>query len=142
MTTVTITVTVPVSLAEAWRAWADPAELARWWWPQLPDATYDWEPRAGSSYAIDSLEAGFGVRGVFTEVDEPRRLACTWRWVSDQPGQSPEDNVEVTFEPTRDGATLVTVRHTSVIDIETEGSGLVQGWHAVLDRLARIGEVV
>ncbi len=94
--------------------------------------TFDWRPAAGASYAIDSPTAGIGARGVFTEVDPPRRLALTWTWHSDE-GLGPEDLVEVTFEP--DGAgTTVSVRHSSPEEILPDG-GLLQGWGDVLDRL-------
>lgn len=42
--TITITRTVAATPQVAWRAWTDPRELARWWWPHLSDTTYDWEP--------------------------------------------------------------------------------------------------
>jgi uncharacterized protein YndB with AHSA1/START domain len=140
MTTVTLTRTVPVPPAEAWRAWTDAAELARWWWPQLGDATYDWSPRPGAAYVIASRAAGFGIEGVFTDVEEPHRLAFGWRWVSTGEPDGPEDSVEVTFEPDGDG-TLVTVRHASPEDRDAM-DGLVQGWEAVLDRYVVLDHVV
>ncbi len=134
MTTVTLTRTVPVPPAEAWRAWTDPAELARWWWPQLGDATYDWSPRAGAAYVIASRAAGFGIQGVFTDVEVPSRLAFGWRWVSADEPDGPEDTVEVTFEAAGDG-TLITVRHSSPLSRD-QMDGLAQGWEDVLDRYA------
>ena len=133
MTTVTLTRTVAVPPAEAWRVWTDPAELARWWWPMLGDTTYDWAPASGAAYAITSEAAGFGVEGEFTEVAEPHRLSFGWRWVSADEPEPPQDTVEVTFEPDGTG-TLVTVRHTST-QSRDQMDGLVEGWEAVLDRL-------
>jgi uncharacterized protein YndB with AHSA1/START domain len=133
MHTVELTRTLPVSLERAWAAWTDPVELARWWWPHLADTTYDWRPEVGATYAIDSPTAGIGATGVFTEVDPPRRMSLTWTWHSDDPGEAPEDLVQVGFEPV-DGGTLVTVRHSSPAEILAEG-GLRQGWSDVLDRL-------
>ncbi len=133
MTTVTLTRTVPITPTEAWRAWTDPAALARWWWPMLGDTTYEWAPASGAAYSIASESAGFGIEGVFTRVDEPRCLAFGWRWISADEPNPPEDRVEVTFEPSGEG-TLVTVRHSSP-QTRGEMDGLVEGWEAVLDRL-------
>lgn len=134
MSTITISRTVDTTPEEAWRAWTEPSELAKWWWPQLPDTVYEWEPAEGAAYRITSAEAGFGVRGVFTRLDRPRLLACTWIWESDEPEEAPEDTVEVSFEPDGERRTTVTVRHTSTEHLE--GGGVQQGWNAVLDRLA------
>ena len=136
MSTITISRTVAAPPDEAWRAWADAGELARWWWPQLPDTNYDWTPEEGAAYRIDSVAAGFGVHGVFTRVDRPRLLALTWIWSSDEPGASPEDTVEVSFEAEGADKTVVTVRHTSVAHV-AEG-GAEQGWNAVMDRLVEL----
>ncbi|MBF4769496.1 SRPBCC domain-containing protein [Nocardioides agariphilus] len=140
MATVTLTRHVPVPVPRAWRAWSNPAELARWWWPMLPDTTYDWSPEPGAAYAIHSRAAGFGVRGHFTEVDEPRRLVFDWAWVSGDEVEPVPGTVEVTFEA-RGAGTLVTVQHTSPHD-RSEMAGLVEGWHAVLDRLTGVTELV
>lgn len=136
MSTITITRTVTATPQAAWRAWTDQREMARWWWPHLPDTTYDWTPAEGGTYRIENAQAGFGVHGVFTRVDEPRLLACTWIWSSssDEPGDATEDTVEVSFEPDCEEKTVVTVRHTSVAHVD--GGGARQGWNDVMDRLA------
>jgi uncharacterized protein YndB with AHSA1/START domain len=58
-------------------------ELARWWWPHLPDTTYAIDPRPGGAYAIRSQAAGIGVEGDVLRLDPPRRLDLTWRWLND-----------------------------------------------------------
>lgn len=135
MSTITITRTVAATPQVAWRAWTDPRELARWWWPHLSDTTYDWNPAEGSAYRIESAEAGIGVRGVFTRVEEPRVLACTWVWsaASDEPGHDADDTVEVSFQPEGAAKTVVTVRHTSLAHVD--GGGARQGWIDTMDRL-------
>ena len=140
MATVTLTRFVPVPVPRAWRAWTDPVELARWWWPMFPDSTYDWSPGPGATYAIHSRAAGFGVRGHFTEVDEPRRLVFAWSWVDGDDEEPVPGTVEVTFEA-QDGGTLVTVQHTSPHS-RADMAGLVEGWNGVLDRLAEVTELV
>jgi uncharacterized protein YndB with AHSA1/START domain len=136
MSTITITRTVAATPEAAWRAWTDPGEVARWWWPHLPDTTYEWAPAEGAAYRIESAEAGLGVHGVFTHVVAPRLLACTWVWHSDQPNEDPEDTVEVSFESEGEGKTVVTVRHSSLAHVE--GGGARRGWNDVMDRLAAL----
>lgn len=134
-TTITITREVPVGPERAFQAWVDPVELARWWWPQWPDTTYQLDPREGGSYRIHSAAVGMGVTGTFTMVDRPARLAMTWIWLDDDgDGDATEvvDQVEVTFTPHAQG-TEVTVRHTSTEHIA--GGGAEQGWNDCLDRL-------
>jgi uncharacterized protein YndB with AHSA1/START domain len=136
MSTITITRTVAAPADAAWRAWTDASELARWWWPQLPDTTYDWVPEEGSAYRIESAQAGIGVHGVFIRVEAPRLLACTWVWHSVDPGNQVEDTVEVSFEPEGTNKTVVSVRHTSAVHV-AEG-GAEQGWNDVMDRLVEL----
>lgn len=131
--TITIIRTVPAAPEAAWRSWTDAGELARWWWPMFPDTTYDWNPAEGAAYRIESAQAGFGVRGVFIRVDQPRRFACTWVWLDDALEQAAEDTVEVTFDPEGEDKTVVTVRHTS--DSHAADGGALTGWNDVLDRL-------
>lgn len=135
MTTITISRTVAAPPERAYAAWIEPEQLATWWWPHLPDTTYEVDARPGGSYRIDSPTAGIRVEGTFTEVEPARRLVYTWLWSSGRDGDVPEDVVEVTFEPNGTG-TVVTVRHTSVEDI-TQG-GAEQGWNDVMNRLAAV----
>lgn len=134
--TITITRTVPGAPQAAWRSWTDAAELARWWWPMFPDTTYDWTPAEGAAYRIESAQAGFGVRGVFTRVDRPRLLAYTWVWLDDGPEQATEDTVEASFDPEGEDKTVVTVRHTS--DSHADDGGARKGWNDALDRLVAL----
>ena len=136
-TTITIARRVPVGPERAFCAWTDPQELARWWWPQWPETTYEVDAREGGEVRIYAPGVQLGVTGTFTDYDPPRRFVMTWVWVSDGTlaeagGEAVVDMVEVTFDPV-DGGTEVTVRHTST-EHETDG-GAEQGWNDVLDRL-------
>ena len=134
-TTITISRTVDATPERVFDAWTDVEQLASWWWPQLAGTTYDLDVREGGSYRISSPAIGATVRGVYTEVDRPRRLVFTWRWEDDgEPELVVEDTVVVTFEP-EGTSTVVRVEHTSEAH-EPEG-GAVQGWNDVMDRLAR-----
>jgi uncharacterized protein YndB with AHSA1/START domain len=136
MTTSTVTVvrTVAAGPERVFDAWVDAGQLATWWWPQLAGTTYDVDARPGGGYTIHSPAAGLTVSGVYTEVDRPRRLAFTWHWAGPDDA---EDHVVVTFEPSAEGQTRVTVAHTST-EHEPDG-GAEQGWNDVLDRLAGLG---
>jgi len=136
-TTITISRQVPVGPERAFAAWLDVAELARWWWPQWPDTTYELDPREGGAYRISSAAVGMGIEGRFTTLDRPRTLAMTWTWIDDDALAEADathvaDTVEVQFTPNAAG-TEVTVRHTSTEHVV--GGGFEQGWNDVMDRL-------
>ena len=110
------------------------AGLAQWWWPHLPDTTYDVDARPGGRYLIDSATAGIGVQGELVSLDEPHELVLTWQWRhAGTPG--PVDRVRVAFEE-RDAGTLVRVTHEMAGDQEHDGYR--QGWTDVLERLAAL----
>ncbi|MGI8521786.1 MAG: SRPBCC family protein [Nocardioides sp.] len=133
--TITITRTVAASLERVYAAWTEPQQLAAWWWPQLAGTTYDLDVRVGGTYRIHAPTADLTASGRYTEVDPPRRLAFTWSWADQDTsaGDVFEDQVLVTFEPTDDGHTRVTVAHTSTEHVP--GGGAEQGWNDTMDRL-------
>ncbi|HWC23096.1 MAG TPA: SRPBCC domain-containing protein [Flexivirga sp.] len=124
---------VAVAPDVVWRAWTTREGLATWWWPQLPDTTYEIDPHVGGHYLFESKAAGFGVRGEFTVVNAPLRLEMTWYWIGGDTQEVP-DRVQVELRPDGDG-TSVTVTH-QVNQLGDSGDGLRQGWGDVLDRLA------
>lgn len=122
--------------ARVYAAWLSADGLARWWWPHIPDTTYDVDARIGGRYEIRSELAGIGVRGEFLELDAPSLIRLTWNWMDD--GVSTiEQQVRVDLTPTPDG-TLVTLTH-QLADSAGDGDDLRQGWHDVLARLAGTG---
>ena len=132
---VVLTQRVPAPPATVFAHWTKAELLATWWWPQWPDTTYEVEARVGGAYRIRSDGAGFGAHGIFTELDEPHRIAMTWVWETGDE-TSPEDTVSVDFAE-HDGGTLVTVTHV-VVAAGEDTSGLRQGWIDVLARLAQL----
>ena len=124
--------------AQVYAAWASANGLSRWWWPHIPDTTYNVDARVGGRYEIRSAAAGIGVRGEFLELDLPHSMRITWNWMND--GVSGvEEHVTVDFTPTREG-TLVALTH-QLADSAGDGDDLRQGWHNVLARLAgTVGE--
>jgi uncharacterized protein YndB with AHSA1/START domain len=125
---------VPAPAVQVFRAWTDAGRLASWWWPQLSGTTYDVDARVGGGYRIVAPAIGAELSGVYTEVDEPHRLAFTWLWRDgDEPADPIQDTVTVTFDEQAAG-TQVTVAHES--DAHAPDGGAEQGWSDVLDRLA------
>lgn len=134
MTALSFTRTVAVDPDSAFTAWTDPAELARWWWPQWPDTEYALDVRVGGSYRMHSAAVGIGVRGEYLAVDRPDGFTMTWVWIEDdaaagEPAQP--DTVQVSFTAT-DGSTTVTVVHTTD---DAGAESYRQGWDDVLARL-------
>jgi uncharacterized protein YndB with AHSA1/START domain len=129
---VVLTQHVSAPAAAVYAAWTSADLLATWWWPHLPDTTYEVDARVGGFYRIRSDAAGIGARGRFTELDPPRRIAMTWVWETGDES-SPEDAVTVELDEQEDG-TFVTVTHVVVTPGE-DTSGLRQGWSDVLARL-------
>jgi uncharacterized protein YndB with AHSA1/START domain len=131
ITDITMTQEVAAPPDRVFEAWVDPERLASWWWPHLPDTTYDLDARVGGGYVIRSRSAGIGVHGIFEVLEPPDRLELTWVW-EDDGLDGPAERVTVEFRGT-DHGTLVTVRHTT----EAAGAaGFRQGWTDVLERLA------
>ena len=126
-----ITEHVPADSAAVFSAFTSADALARWWWPQLPDTTYEIDGRSGGAYEIRSASAGMGVRGEFVALDPPTSIRMTWIWLDDDRAAVPED-VRIDFEPAS-GGTNVRVVHECSADPED----LRQGWTDALARLAR-----
>lgn len=124
---------VQAPVEAVWRAWTTRAGIASWWWPQLPDTSYELDARVGGRYHFESKVTGIGVSGEFTTVDEPHLLELTWLWIGGD-GQQVPDHVRVELQPDGEG-TSVTVTH-QVNQRGASGDGLRQGWGDVLDRLA------
>ena len=124
-----------VGAEQAWAAWTVPEQLRAWWWPFLPDTTVDLDPRVGGSYRLESVEAGFGVRGRYRELVPGLRLAFSWSWIADGRTQQTVDEVGVDLVPLAEGCRL-DLEH--VLDPRlTDPEPLRQGWSETLDVLVR-----
>ena len=90
------------------------------------------EPVPGGQFAVDI--AGFPARGMFLEVDRPRRVSVSWGFAGSEslpPGAS-----TVSFELTSISAgTRVEVVHTDLPADDVPGH--IEGWRHYLPRLAR-----
>lgn len=120
------------------RAWTEPAHLARWWGPVGSTvAVCEVDARQGGAYRIVTRSpegVDHPVRGVFLEVIPPRRLVFT-SVVDARP--SPEALSTVTFEE-RGGKTLLTLRTrfaTPAVREALARMGMAEGWAERLERL-------
>ena len=72
-------------IEHVFRAWTDPAALARWFGPQgmsIPEV--DCDARPGGRYRVVMRAPGghvHTVTGEFRAVEPPRRLVMTWGWM-------------------------------------------------------------
>jgi uncharacterized protein YndB with AHSA1/START domain len=130
---------VPAEPARVYAAWTSAEALQTWWWPQIPDTTYDVDARVGGTYRIWSQVAGIGVQGEFLLLDEPHEIGMTWEWLTE--GEEPvREQVRVRFTLV-EGGTTVTVTHELHETVES-GESQRQGWEYVLGRLADIHATV
>jgi uncharacterized protein YndB with AHSA1/START domain len=111
-----------------WRAWTEPAELARWWgkrgWTTPPESvTMDVRPGGVLSLRSVSDEDGREMRldTTFREVVEPERLAF--------------GEATVTFTDLGEGRTEMTFRTTTDMTDEVRGRA-AGGLASAFDRLA------
>ncbi|MGH8775615.1 MAG: SRPBCC family protein [Jiangellaceae bacterium] len=131
--TVVATVTLSADRERLFRAFTDPAELARWWWPERFATTYALDVRDGGAFRIRSDAADMGISGNYVEVARPERLRMTWAW----DGEQGVTNVAVEFREVDDGRTEVIVTHSANASAEDRDNH-AQGWRDCLSRLVEL----
>jgi uncharacterized protein YndB with AHSA1/START domain len=90
------------------------------------------DPTRGGQFAVDI--AGHPVRGVFLEVDPPRRVTVSWGFVGNASLPPGASTVSFELTPISTG-TRVDVVHTDLPEDDVPGH--VAGWQHFLPRLAR-----
>jgi uncharacterized protein YndB with AHSA1/START domain len=83
----------------------------------------------GGRYRIESPVVGLAVSGTYVAVEEPQRLALTWRW----DGEDQDTLVTLTLAADEDGTTLA-IEHDNFAT-EAVRTEHVEGWSDCLDRL-------
>lgn len=130
---------LPASPERVFRALTEPADIARWWGPQLfTTPAIELDLRVGGAYRFTMQPPDgdrFHLSGEFLDVSPPSRLAYTFRW--DEP--TPDDRetaVTLTAEAVGEGTEL-TLRHTGFATAERlelhRG-----GWTDSLDKLSAL----
>ncbi len=90
------------------------------------------DPVVGGQFAVDI--AGYPARGIFLEVDPPRRVTVSWGFAGNESLPPGASTVSFELTPTSAG-TRVEVVHTDLP--ETEVPGHAAGWTHFLPRLTR-----
>jgi uncharacterized protein YndB with AHSA1/START domain len=130
MASLTVERALPASRERVWSAFAEPAELAAWFWPPRMQTEARIDAAEGGEVRIRSEVADLGLSGRVTEAEAPRLLAFTWRWDGE------DDETHATLRLTADGdATLLTVEHDGFADPDAVADH-VAGWNDCLDRLS------
>jgi uncharacterized protein YndB with AHSA1/START domain len=125
-----------------WRAWTDPARMARWWGPKgFDNPVCQMDLRPGGHIRIDMRAPDgtvYPMTGTFHEIAEPERLTFT-AYAEDHAGKRLlESHTVVTFEE-QGGRTRLTVqaRATGLVPIAPQMlAGMEAGWNGSLDKLA------
>jgi uncharacterized protein YndB with AHSA1/START domain len=111
---------IECSLAEAWSAWANPAELSTWF---TTEARQDF--RVGGRYVNADHDSG-----TFLEI-VPR---CIIRFSWEQPQHQPGSQVRVEFKELTPKLTEVRLTHER-LGSDEEVANLTEGWSWALDSL-------
>ena len=117
-------------------AWTSVDVLRRWW-----PAGYDWvttvaeiDARVGGGLRLvmgTPDGSAYGGGGQYVELRPPDRLAFTWRW--DDPADSPEQLIEVSFTANADATTTVVLVNSGIAEHELDDHRT--GWQVSFDLL-------
>jgi uncharacterized protein YndB with AHSA1/START domain len=115
-------------------AWTEPELLKQWWGPDIFEtvaAAVDL--RVGGRYEFLLEPGSMRLSGEFREVDPPKRLVYTWRWIENVP-DTRESLVTVEFHD-KGEKTEVVLLHDNFV-----GPGPIdmydEGWRSGLRKLA------
>jgi uncharacterized protein YndB with AHSA1/START domain len=128
--------TIKATAGRLFEAWTRPEQLRSWWGPRpvrCVDAQVDL--RVGGRYRIVNEipdEVDIVITGVFTQIDEPRKLVYSW---SVSPGGGEPELVTVRFERIDDVSTEVIVSHERIMSPRLRDSHQA-GWEGCLVGLA------
>jgi len=136
--------TFNASPEQLFRAWTEPAAMRMWKAPEgLETPAVEVDLRVGGTYAVTMRQMDSGAlhvaRGVYKEIDPPRRLVFTWAWDSEMPGIdgfTQETQVTVELLPTAGGNTDLVLTHELFANMEAKASH-EQGWASTLNKLER-----
>lgn len=137
--TLTITRRIAAPREAVFRAWSDPAELAKWWGPEGTNAAIDqMEVRPGGAWRTRMINESGGeyiCSGVYREIAPPDRLQFTWAWETD--GVRGHETVVTLEFHERDGGTEMVFSQR--LFETSEGRRMHnEGWTSSLGRLERL----
>lgn len=128
---------INASAEEVWNAITDPATVARFFFGQVREATYEVGRRL-RSWSPDRSEM-WGDNAIL-ECDPPRRLVHTWRslYDPDMAGE-PESRVTWEIEAQPGGFSKLTLIHDR-LDASPKTAASVRGWSYILSNLKTVVE--
>ena len=130
-----ITQIISASTERLFAAWTEPEQLKQWWGPEsVTCIEAEVDLRVGGHYRIGNRFADGSlvwITGRFHLIDPPRKLVYSWQVGAN----ADEELVTVSFEPTLDGQTKVTVLHERIPDEPTRARHQL-GWIGCLGKLS------
>lgn len=124
---------------EVFDAWTDAEGLGEWMSPfparGFRRSSVKLDPRVGGAFEIvmHGEDRDYPHRGVYKEIDRPRRLVFTW--ISKGTEQR-ESTVTIELKPER-GGTLLTLTHEG-LPSESLAKDHSKGWTEILEHLASV----
>jgi uncharacterized protein YndB with AHSA1/START domain len=114
--------------------------ISAWWGPDAgPVLSAEVDLRIGGAFRarfrmLDGSE--HESHGHFIEIDPPRRLVMSWRWVGGQEAEG-ESRVEIDLRAVGEQETELRFTHALLPDQPT-ADGHREGWNGALDKLERL----
>ncbi len=141
--------TIPASPAQVYRAWLDPALLARWMTPGPYTVTRaEVDERVGGHFRIWHADPSGTAAGGFdcelVELTPDERIVFRWSFVGAQrrDGAAFDSLLTVTLREAPDGGTVLTLVHERLDDLAAALPGVARnvgpGWEDVLGKLASL----
>lgn len=147
MLVITRTFEAPVALV--WKAWSDPAMLARWWGPKgftAPVINVDFRVGGKYHFCMRSAEGqDFWSTGIYREIVPPRKIVCTDSFADadgnvvrasyyGMEGKIPEELLITVEFREENGKTIMTLTHFGMPAGEM-GEMATEGWNQFFDKL-------
>jgi uncharacterized protein YndB with AHSA1/START domain len=122
------------------RAWVDPAHIARWIGPRSIKAEVDkMDARPGGAYRMvmhGPTGETYTVRGIYRELAPPERLVFSWAWEAETSRPRHETVVTINFRAVGD-KTEMTLRHEWFESKEARDNH-DHGWSGSFDKFAEV----
>lgn len=136
MTSLTLVRRIAARPSVVFDALTAPEAIRGWWGPDAgPVLLAETDLRIGGRFRVrfrmlDGSEHESS--GEYLEIDPPRRLAMSWRWLTGG-GDDGESHVEISLRPVEDGTEL-TFTHARLSSASARDSHR-EGWTGALDKL-------